>query len=228
MPRNIKQKLKPIGKKIVTGVAIGGVTLGSGIGYKKITDKKAFLNAEKKANEQKASNPFNDRFLSRKVEEFNRSAKPNEIFYSTGREVSVLRLPKGLTKPKLGQIYNLLSEKSKKAISKIIDQKVDAVNKELKTNAVLRKKILSRVGVLDYRVYLLSLPLEKVELIFRKELNSNFSKEIRNISPEVLESLKKDLNKSLEGSIVTSSLVLFLTSAIAAQLFTKKKEQDFK
>ena len=120
-----------------------------------------------------------------------------------------------------------MSEKSKKAISKIIDQKVDAVNRELKTNAVLRKKILSRVGVLDYRVYLLSLPLEKVELIFRKELNSNFSKEIRNISPEVLESLKKDLNKSLEGSIVTSSLVLFLTSAIAAQLFTKKKEQDF-
>lgn len=228
MPRNIKQKLKPIGKKIATGIAIGGVTLGSGIGYKKITDKKAFLNVEKKANEQKASNPFNDKFLSRKVEKFNRSAKPNEIFYSTGREVSVLRLPKGLTKPKLGQIYNLLSEKSKKAISKIIDQKVDAVNRELKTNAVLRKKILSRVGVLDYRVYLLSLPLEKVELIFRKELNSNFSKEIRNISPEVLESLKKDLNKSLEGSIVTSSLVLFLTSAIAAQLFTKKKEQDFK
>lgn len=227
MPRNIKQKLKPIGKKVATGVAIGGITLGSGVGYKTVADKKAFSNAYKKVNEQKSSTIFYDKFITQKVDEFNRSAKPNEIFYFDGKDISVLRLPKGLTKPKLGQIYNLLPERSKKVISKIIDQKVEAVNKELKTNPVLRKKIISRVGVLDYRIYLLSLPLEKVELIFRKELNSTFSKEIRNIHPEVLESLKKELNKSMEGSIVTGSLVLFITSAIAAQSFGKKKENDF-
>lgn len=233
MPRNIKQKIKenikPVSKKIAAGVAIGGITIGSGLAYKNVADKKAFLEAHKKAIELKKSNGFYDKFSADTVIEYNKSAKPNEIFYFNGKDISVLRLSSGLTKPKLGQIYNLLPEQSKRIISELIDQKVSAVNKELKTNPVLRKKILSRVKILDYRLYLLSLPLEKVEIIFRKELNSsNFSKEIRNIHPQVLESLKADLAKSQEGSIVTSALAAFFMSAIAAQVFGKKKESpDF-
>lgn len=228
MPRNIKQKIKPVSKKIAAGVAIGGITIGSGLAYKNVADKKAFLEAHKKAIELKKSNGFYDKFSADTVIEYNKSAKPNEIFYFNGKDISVLRLSNGLTKPRLNQIYNLLPERSKAIISKIIDQKVAAVNQELKNNPVLRKKILSRVKVLDYRLYLLSLPLEKVEMIFRKEINSNFSKEIRNIHPQVLESLKADLAKSQEGSIVTSALALFFTSAIAAQVFGKKKESpDF-
>ena len=232
MPRNIKQKIKenikPVSKKIAAGIAIGGITIGSGLAYKNVADKKAFLEAHKKAIELKKSNGFYDKFSADTVIEYNKSAKPNEIFYFNGKDISVLRLSNGLTKPRLNQIYNLLPERSKAIISKIIDQKVAAVNQELKNNPVLRKKILSRVKVLDYRLYLLSLPLEKVEMIFRKEINSNFSKEIRNIHPQVLESLKADLAKSQEGSIVTSALALFFTSAIAAQVFGKKKESpDF-
>lgn len=232
MPRNIKQKIKenikPVSKKIAAGIAIGGITIGSGLAYKNVADKKAFLEAHKKAIELKKSNGFYDKFSADTVIEYNKSAKPNEIFYFNGKDISVLRLSNGLTKPRLNQIYNLLPERSKAIISKIIDQKVAAVNQELKNNPVLRKKILSRVKVLDYRLYLLSLPLEKVEMIFRKEINSNFSKEIRNIHPQVLESLKADLAKSQEGSIVASALALFFTSAIAAQVFGKKKESpDF-
>jgi len=108
----------------------------------------------------------------------------------------------------------------------LIENKIKIVNSEIRRNPKLQKEIINRVGVLDYRIYLLSLPMNKLEKVFTKSELKLIQNEIKKIPTEDLKRLEERLNQSTGYSLLAG----FLLSSLMISLGAKKKsieEFDF-
>lgn len=214
----IKQGLKSTAKAagilaLSAGVGIGSFTLAD-----RISRKKEFS----KIPTEKVEIRTKDRLNSSDLSDYNRRSKITEIYFINGEKISRINLDVA----KINQITRLMPDSVKTNVNKIIDNKIRKINQEIKVNPKLRKAIENRIGNGNYRQYLLSLPMERLEKVFTPQELKQIKAELNKIPVEKLKELHEKVNKTYEGTISIGFLVSLL---LGAGLFeaAKKKTEDF-
>ncbi len=213
----IKQGLKTTAKTagiltLSAGLGIGSFTIADRISRKKVFNE---IKSEKVQIKPKDRLDAVD-----SIAEYNRKARISEIYFYEGEKVSKINIDIA----KLGQITRLLPDSVRTNINTIINNKIRNVNLEIKRNPKLKRIIENRIGSGDYKTYLLSLPLKKLEKVFTSQELKQIRIELNKIPKEKLKELHEKLSKTYEGTI---SLGVFISLLLGAGLFeaTKKKEE---
>lgn len=217
---NIKTKAKAVGK--TTGIV--GLSTAVGLGVfevgNNIERKKAFNNLGRigrvvgKTRLKGEENPLT---------ELNKRAKITEIYFYENEKITKINIDVA----RLNQITRLMPDSVRVNIDRIIDNKIKSVISEINKNPKLKKTIEQRVGISDYRTYLLSLPMEKLTKIFTPKELELIRLELNKIPQERLIEIKKELNKISENTFSIGGFVALFLSAGLFELTKKKKEQDF-
>lgn len=162
--------------------------------------------------------------------ELNKKSRIHEIYFKDTEKINYVngdRIHKvNIDVSRLNEISNMLPVESRRNINRVIENKIKIVNSEIRRNPKLQKEIINRVGVLDYRIYLLSLPMNKLEKVFTKSELKLIQNEIKKIPTEDLKRLEERLNQSTGYSLLAG----FLLSSLMISLGAKKKsieEFDF-
>ncbi|MFA5746265.1 MAG: hypothetical protein WCX82_02920 [archaeon] len=220
--------LKPKLKRTIQNTAIIGVATISGFGTQKAIDNhfskkaidKSFKNSE--ATVDIVSNIA-------EIKELNKNTNIGNFYFLEEDKMiiadeKIKRVNLGVVK--LRQINDILPETQRKNINDIIQLRIRKINTEIKNNPKLRKTIEQRIGVLDYKRYLLSLPLDKLSTIFSKKEIEQIKNELSYIPKEKLKEIQSKLADikaySLLAGIILGSLVgKTITDA------KQKKEDNF-
>lgn len=214
----IKQGLKTTAKTAGILAISGAVGIGSYNVADRISRQKVFNEIK---SEKVQIKPRDRLDAVDSIAEYNRKAKISEIYFYKGEKVSKINIDVA----KLGQITRLLPDSVRTNINTIINNKIKTVNLEMKRNPKLRKIIEDRIGVENYRRYLLSLPMEKLEKVFTPQELKQIRTELNKIPKEKLKELHEKLSKTYEGTI---SLGVFISLLLGAGLFeaSKSKKKD--
>lgn len=216
---NIKTKAKAVGK--ATGIVALSTAVGFGA-YKigdKIERKKVFNNLEKiervtvKARIKGEENPLN---------ELNKKAKITEIYFYEKETIRKINIDVA----RFEQITRLMPDSVRVNINRIINNKIKLATLEINKNPKLKKTIEQRVGVSDYRTYLLSLPMDKLIKTFTPKELELIRLELNKIPQEKLIEIKKELNKVKENTISLGAFISIFLSAGLFEFLKKKKELD--
>ena len=106
---------------------------------------------------------------------------------------------------RLNQIRQILPEKEKVNIDNLINRQIARVEATAERNVVLGKKIISRVGELDYAKYLLSLTPRELSQAF-PEAETAVRKALENSNPQVLKKIKSEVSDNRITSLIFTSL----------------------
>jgi hypothetical protein len=216
MPRKLPTKIKTAARN----AGVIAVSLASGFGTHKAIkhgiDRHIYKSIPKSNVEQVSERKQN-------LIELNRKSKIHEIYFKNTDLKGNDRIHKiNFDVARLNEISNILSIESRKNINSIIQNKVKIVNTELLRNSELRKKVISRVGELNYEKYLLSLPMNKIEKVFTKTEIELIRKELKKIPKSDLKELELKLSNSMGWSLLGGLLV----SSLMISLGRKKKSTE--
>lgn len=163
----------------------------------------------------------NPRLIRETVNFYNKKAKLGEIYFYDGKSINSVHLDKA----KLSQLVQIIPKNEKAEIDSLIARKIRAVEATAKENVILSKKIIDRVGELDYKKYLLSLTPEQLVKVL-PEATQVIRRALENSNPEVLKQINNQENMNNQAKIIGSVLIgltygIFLSTVISSSKKSK-------
>jgi hypothetical protein len=177
----------------------------------------------KKLNINAKRNYRNSNKIRETLNSYNRKAKTGQVYFYDGNKINNVYFDQ----TRLNQIRQIVPEKDRANIDSLIKRKVAKAETTAKRNNSLSKKIIDRVGELDYARYLLTLtPKElsnafpEAELIVRKALERS--------NPQVLNEIKLQFsgnkNKFISTAVYHSLILGLLYSAAGKPIVIRRKK----
>lgn len=173
------------------------------------------IDKKKLAVEVPKSNSKNPNLIRETVNSYNKKAKTGQIYFYDGKKINNVYFDQ----TRLNQIRQILPEKEKANIDSLIARKVAKVEATAERNVVLGKKIIDRVGELDYTKYLLSLTPRELSQAF-PEAETAVRKALENSNPQVLKKIKSDLS----NGEITAFISTTVTSLLWGFLYVRGKK----
>ena len=212
-----------IKKRIATGVAVGllGGSMALGlhaidplrVSSQRSNVKTAIEQIDKKLIEVPKSNSKNPNLIRETVNSYNQKAKIGQIFFYDGKKINSVYFDH----TRLNQITSIIPKSEKAKIDSLVLRKIEQVESTAKQNVVLGKKIIDRVGELDYAKYLLSLTPRELKNAF-PEAETAVIKALERSNPEIL----KKINAEKKGQVLFSVILNTIWGSLWGACFLAK------
>ena len=214
-PRKPKAKYeKPtIKQRIATGVAVGVMSGALAFGaidrvnnpirsdVQRDNVKSVIEQIDKKQIAVPQSKSKNPNLIRETVNSYNKKAKTGQIYFYDGKKINNVYFDQ----TRLNQIISIIPKTEKAKIDSLISRKIEKVEATAKQNVVLGKKIIDRVGELDYTKYLLSLTPRELKNAF-PEAESAVRAALEKSNPEILKKMNSQHKFEVSITIVLSVL----------------------
>jgi hypothetical protein len=222
--RKVVRASPTIKKRIATGVAAGlvvGALSFGGIkantplrtGQQRVAAKATIEQIDKKLIEVPKSKSKNPNLIRETVNSYNQKAKTGQIFFYDGKKIKSVYFDQ----TRLNQITSIIPKSEKAKIDSLISRKIEKVEATAKQNVVLGKKIIDRVGELDYTKYLLSLTPRELKNAF-PEAEIAVRKALERSNPEIF----KKINAEKKGGVLFSMIVNTIWGSLWGGAFLAK------
>ncbi|HOZ35672.1 MAG TPA: hypothetical protein PLK55_01645 [archaeon] len=231
MPGAPKPKVKyekpTIKKRIATAAAVGLLGGSIALGLHAIeplrassqrSDVKTAIAQIDKKKADVGSRPVeyyskNPNLIRETVNSYNQKAKLGQIFFYDGKKIKSVYFDQ----TRLNQITSIIPKSEKAKIDSLISRKIEKVEATAKQNVVLGKKIIDRVGELDYTKYLLSLTPRELKNAF-PEAEIAVRKALERSNPEIF----KKINAEKKGGVLFSMIVNTIWGSLWGGAFLAK------
>jgi len=219
----VRRESPTLKKRIATGVATGLIVGALSFGATELNtplrtsqqrgSAKATIESIGEKNiEVPKSNSKNPNLIRETVSSYNQKAKIGQIFFYDGKKINSVYFDQ----IKLNQIIKLLPQKEKATIDSLVLRKIKQVESTAKQNVILSKKIIDRVGELDYAKYLLSLTPRELKNAF-PEAETAVRKALENSNPKILKQIRDNDRLNKYSDIVWLSLLSFINGFVWAR-----------
>ncbi len=208
-PKYEKPTLK---NRIATGVAMGLLAGSLNVGIREVNNPlkshdqrsivKSVIEQEDKNLEVPKINSRNPNLIRETVNSYNQKAKLGQIFFYDGKKIKSVYFDQ----TRLSQINSIIPRNEKAKINNLILERVKLIEENAIHNPTLGKKIINRVGELDYAKYLLSLTPRELRNAF-PEAETAVRKALENSNPEILKKINKDKKGDLLFNVIFNTII---------------------
>ncbi len=226
-PKIVREKVT-LKKRIINGAAVGLLSSALSIGVadkvnnpmrsadQRSRTKAAITQIDKqkvdvgsRAVEYYSKNP---NLIRETVNSYNQKAKLGQIFFYDGKKIKSVYFDQ----TRLSQINSIIPRNEKAEINNLILERVKLIEENAIYNPTLGKKIIDRVGELDYAKYLLSLTPRELKNAF-PEAETAVRKALENSNPEILKKVKAENRAGAKVQIISSFIAGLLIGAITVR-----------
>ncbi|HNW05704.1 MAG TPA: hypothetical protein PK655_03430 [archaeon] len=221
-PKNVKPKsgirnriAKGVGTAAIAGVVtFGAMSIKNPIRrvHQSVANERAIeqIIKTKKINVNAKTKSRNPNLIRETVNSYNRKAKTGQVYFYDGKKINSVNFDQ----TGLKQIRQILPDAEKAKIDSLIARKVARVEATAKSNVVLSKKIIDRVGKLDYAKYLLSLTPSEFSRAFSGAEIKVVRQALERSNPQIFKNIKSQQNAHTRHKVIYSMILGLLWGGI--------------